>query len=80
MDDASEITNAQIDAAMDVLSEECVTLPYGAHVAYYVSADSRGEERDQQLAALRAADAEAEAKNRAVVRRALQAAREADRG
>lgn len=72
----SPITDAQIDAAMEVFSEEGVTLPYSASVQYYVSADSEGEERARQLAALRAADAEGEEKNRTVVRRALQAARD----
>jgi hypothetical protein len=76
MDDREDITDAQVDAALAVLSEE-MTLPYGACVAHYVSADSRGEERARQLAALRAADEEAEVKNRAVVRRVLQAAKEA---
>jgi hypothetical protein len=73
---SDEITDAQVDAALDVLSEE-MELPYMARVANYVTADSRGDERAQQLAALRAANADAEAKNRALVRRALQAAQEA---
>lgn len=70
----SPITDAQIDAAMEVFSEEGVTLPYSARIENYVSADSEGDERAQQLAALKAADEEAEVKNRALVRRVLQAA------
>lgn len=65
-------TEAQIDALLDALLEQGFQPPYGANVRYYVSADSRGEERAQQLAALKRADNEAEAKNREAVRQALR--------
>lgn len=70
------ITDAQVDAALAVLGEE-MELPYGARIENYVSADSEGDERAQQLAALQAADRDATERNRALVRRALQAAKEA---
>lgn len=69
-----EITDTQVDAAIAVLDEGGTVLPYMARIANYVSPDSEGDERAQQLAALKAADEDAEAKNRDVVRRALQAA------
>lgn len=65
-------TETQIDVVLAALQEEGFQPPYGAHVQFYVSAESRGEERAQQLAALRAADNEAEAKNREAVRQALR--------
>lgn len=76
MGDHEDFTDAQVDAALAVLGEE-MDLPYMARIANYVTPDSEGDERAQQLAALRAADEEAEAQNRALVRRALQAAKEA---
>jgi hypothetical protein len=69
------VTDAQVDAVLNAMSEEGLTLPYGpASCGEYVSADSTGDERARQLAALRAADDEADAENRAVVRRLLQVA------
>lgn len=65
-------TEAQIDAVLAALHEEGFQPPYGANVRFYVSADSRGDERVKQLAALKAADDEAEAKNREAVRQALR--------
>jgi len=75
-----EPTDAQIDAAFAVLSAE-VMMPYAADVSDYISSPSdppAGLKRDEALAALRAADEQAEEQNRAVVRRALTAALNAD--
>jgi hypothetical protein len=76
----NEITDAQIDAVLTVMAEEGVALPFGACSRNYVTADSAGEERERQLAALRAADAEADAQNRDVIRRVLRSAMEAGPG
>lgn len=65
-------TEDQIDTVLAALQEEGFQPPYGASARNYVSAESRGEERVRQLAALKAADNEAEAKNREAVRQALR--------
>jgi hypothetical protein len=69
-------TEAQIDAALEVLREE-VPMPYAASIDDFIASPTdppRGPARDAALAALRSADEEAEAKNRDLVRRALVAA------
>lgn len=69
-------TDAQIDAAIAVLREE-MPLAYGpARSCDYVSDGSTGAKLEAELAALRAADEEAEQQNRDLVRRALIAARD----
>ena len=60
-------------AAFDAARDE-IGLPFAASVQDYVSPASVGKEREQQLAALRAADEEADARNRQAVKAIVDAA------
>lgn len=75
----SDPTEAQVDAAYAVLRQEIV-MPYEADVHDYIVSEDEpsGEEREEALAKLRAADEDAERKNRDLVRRAVKAALEAE--
>lgn len=73
------ITENQVTAAISVLREE-LSLPFMARASDYIESPDQpppGPEREAAMAALRAADDEAEQLNRALVRRALQAAADA---
>jgi len=73
------LTDTQVDSALRVWREEAAS-PYGpARISDYVTSPTEpppGPERDAALAALRAADAECEAMNRDLMRRAILAALE----
>lgn len=69
----SEPTEAQIEAAIRVLREEMPSMAYSAHVGDYL-AEGTEVWSTAGLAALRAADEEADRMNRDLVRRALKAA------
>lgn len=66
-------SDAAIEAASKVLGD-VAGLPYMARARDYVSEESTGEDRARELAALRAADEEAERQNAEFVRRLLAAA------
>jgi len=71
-----EPTEAQVEAAIRVLREEMPSMAYSAHVGDYLAEGAEGQDRIDGLAALRAADEEAERMNLDLVRRALRAAME----
>jgi hypothetical protein len=68
-----EPSEQAIDAAYAVICQT-VDLPFMAHVRDFVYDGMEGTERETALRALRAADQEAEAGNRAFVAEALRAA------
>jgi len=65
------VSEEMITAAYDALCDQGFTEPYGASVDNYVTTDSAGEERRQQLQALNAADEKADRQNREAVRAVL---------
>lgn len=72
------ITEDQIDKALKVMYEE-ISMPYMARVGDFIESPTdppTGPLRDAALRALRKADSEADEKNRAFVRRILEAALE----
>lgn len=67
------VTDDMVARAMTVLREE-MTMPYMTRVRDYVSEGSMGEQREQELTALKAADEKCDRMNLDLVRRALTAA------
>ena len=67
------VSDAMIERAWDVLSE-AGAMPHKVWARDYVSEGSTGEQREREIAALQAADAEADRLNREMIRRALEAA------
>ena len=72
-----EPSEAQIEVASRVIREE-TSMPYMARVGDYLAEDAQGQERDDGLAALKAADEDADRMNWLFVRRVLKAAMDAD--
>ena len=70
---AEPVTDAMVEAARTVLSAE-MTMPYMARARDWIRDDSTGEDRELEMAALRAADEEASVRNDDLIRRAIAAA------
>ena len=68
------VPQAAIDAAWEVLHRLPGWPPYFARARDYVHPDSTGEERERQVEFLAAADRDADTRNRAAIKRVLEAA------
>ena len=68
------VTEEAIEAAWEILRDVPGWPPYMARVGDYITPGSEGAARQRQIEALKAADREADAMNRDVIRRVLEAA------